>query len=156
MAENFTSADPSQNISQPVETQTQTAVPTTTMYVHAQSLNIRDKASSSAKSIGKLLRGAQVEVVGKVTPDGWALLANAVGEPPALKKWVLAKAGKTDYLSTSKPAPLKKTVKPPPAPTPQTPDQPPPPPQDTESSALGIIVPVSVLALLLLLWMRRK
>ena len=144
MADNFTAADAIQSGGTPA---VQTKIPTTTLYVHATSLNIRDKASSSAKSLGKLLRGDKIEVV-NITSDGWALLPGG--------KFVMAKAGKTDYLAKSKPAPLKKTVKPTPAPAPQADDQPPPPPQDTESSALGIIVPVSVLALFLLLWMRRK
>lgn len=154
MADNFTPTDAIQSTGPETQTQSQMATPTTTMYVHATSLNIRDKASSSAKSMGKLLRGAQVEVVGSITPAGWALLANAVGEPPSLKKWVLAKAGKTDYLSKSKPAPLKKTVKPPPPPQPQTEDQPPPDPALTERPEF--VLPVLGVLLVAYLWVTRK
>ena len=141
MADNFTAADAIQSGGTPA---VQTKIPTTTLYVHATSLNIREKASSSSKSLGKLLRGDKVEVV-SITSDGWALLPSG--------KFVMAKAGKTDYLAKSKPAPLKKTVKPPPAPMPQAADQPPPPPQDTESSNTTTLILGAVgLATVLYLW----
>lgn len=129
MAENFTAANATQSGGAP---QTQTKVQPKTMYVHATSLNIREKASSAGTSLGKLLRGDKVDVV-NITSDGWALLSTG--------KFVMAKAGKTIYLAEDKPKPLKKTAKPAPAPTASTPDQPPPPAQDTEDGPpVGMIV----------------
>ena len=142
MADNFTSATANQSGG---AAETQTKIPTTTMYVHATSLNVRDAASSSAKSLGKLLRGDKVEVV-SITPDGWALLPGG--------KFVLAKSGKIDYLSKSKPAPLKKTVKPPPPPKPQAEDEPPPDPALTERPAF--VLPVLGVLLVAYLWVTRK
>jgi hypothetical protein len=161
MSDNFTPADANQSTALPPE-QSQTQAPppkapaTTTMFVHAISLNIRELPSSSSKSIGKLLRGAKVEVV-SVSKDGWALLAPVVGDKPGATRYVMAKAGKTDYLSAKKPAPLKPTVKAPPAPTAATPDQPPPAEQDTQPGLpVGLIAGGVAAVALLYFWMRGR
>lgn len=116
----------------------QNVVTKQTLYVHANSLNIRDNPNSSAKSVGKLLRGDKVEVL-YISKEGWATLDG--------NKYVMASSG---YLAKGKPAPLKKTVAPPAKPTASTPDQPPPPPQDTEAGPpvgmiLGGLAAVAVL-----------
>ena len=160
---NSTSADANQSTSLPPE-QTQTLVPakaaTTTMYVEATSLNIRETPSAQAPSVGKLVRGDKIEVA-EILKSGWARLAPKAGDKPGVAKYVLARAGvgklTKNYLTAKPPAPLKPNVPPPPAPTPAMPDQPPPPPQDTqEGMPVGMMVGIALLGIAVVYFLTKK